>query len=97
MGKIDGLVRCCLPISQKLHDATKRLDHQRGRTVHSSRLSGFLLDCTEQPMPKSMNRLRRRLYYSYGKRKKHTHGKEPVHRRSEGDDNQQIRHRQTKR
>ncbi len=34
---------------------------------------GFLafVDCTEQPIPGSENRLRRRLYYS-GKRKKHT-------------------------
>jgi hypothetical protein len=42
---------------------------------------GFLafVDFTaEQPIPpRPKNRLRRRLYYS-GKKKKHTHGKEPV-------------------
>jgi hypothetical protein len=74
--------RCCLPIPQKLHNVTIRL--KTTKEVEQYFPSGFLafVDCTEQPMPKSKNKLRRRLYYSFGKRNKHTHGKEPAHYKS---------------
>ncbi|CAN5873344.1 hypothetical protein BH23THE1_BH23THE1_07460 [soil metagenome] len=99
--KIEGLIRCCLPIPQKLHNVTKRL--MTTEEVEQYFPAGFLalVDCTaEQPIyiPRpAKNRFRRRLYYSYGKRKKHTHGKEPVHCRSEGDDNLQIQARTDRR
>jgi hypothetical protein len=59
-----------LPIPQKLHNVTKRL--KTAEEVEQY-FPGFLalLDCTEQPIPRPKNRLRRRLYY-FGKKKKHT-------------------------
>jgi hypothetical protein len=68
--KIEGLIKCCLPIPQKLHNVTKRL--KTAEEVEQY-FPGFLafLDCTEQPIPRPKNRLRRRLYY-FGKKKKHT-------------------------
>lgn len=68
--KIEGLIRCCLPIPQKLYNVAKRL---KTKEEIEQYFPGFLsfVDCTEQPIPRPKNRLRRRLYYS-GKRKKHT-------------------------
>ena len=68
--KIEGLIRCCLPIPQKLYKITKRLKTKEEVEAY---FPGFLafVDCTEQPIPRPKNRLRRRLYYS-GKKKKHT-------------------------
>ncbi|CAN5855866.1 hypothetical protein BH23THE1_BH23THE1_11990 [soil metagenome] len=72
--KIEGLIRCCLPIPQKLHNVTKRL--KTTEEVEQYFPAGFLalVDCTaEQPIyiPRLKNRLRRRLYCS-GKKMKHT-------------------------
>ena len=68
--KIESLIRECLPIPQKLYNVTKRL---KNREEVEQYFPGFMAftDCTEQPIPRPKNRLRRRLYYS-GKRKKHT-------------------------
>ncbi|MDN5867584.1 MAG: transposase [Candidatus Nitrosocosmicus sp.] len=68
--KIEGLIRSCLPIPQKLYNVTKRL---KTREEVEQYFPGFMtfIDCTEQPIPRPKDRLRRRLYYS-GKRKKHT-------------------------
>ena len=68
--KIEGLIRQCLPIPQKLYKATKRL---KTKEEVEQYFPGFLafVDCTEQPIPRPKNRLRRRIYYS-GKKKKHT-------------------------
>ena len=68
--KIEGLIRLCLPIPQKLYNVTKRL---KSIEEVEQYFPGFIafIDCTEQPIPRPKNRLRRRLYYS-GKRKKHT-------------------------
>jgi hypothetical protein len=48
--KIEGLIRCCLPIPQKLHNVTKRL--KTAEEVEQYFPAGFLafLDCTEQPI-----------------------------------------------
>ena len=58
-----------MPIPQKLYKVTKRL---KTREEVEAYFSGFMVftDCTEQPIPRPRNRLRRILYYS-GKRKKH--------------------------
>lgn len=68
--KIEGLIRSCLPLPQKLYNVTKRL-----KTVEEVEefFPGFmaLTDCSEQPIPRPKNGLRKRLYYS-GKKKKHT-------------------------
>ena len=68
--KIEGLIRSCLPIPQKLYKVTRRL---KNREEVEAYFPGFMAftDCSEQPIPRPKNRLRRRLYYS-GKRKKHT-------------------------
>lgn len=68
--KIEGLIRSCLPIPQKLCKVTRRL-----KTIEEVEeyFPGFMAmtDCSEQPIPRPKNGLSRRLYYS-GKRKKHT-------------------------
>lgn len=69
--KIEGRIRCCLPIPQKLYKVTRRL---KTKEEVEQYFSGFLafVDVTEQqPIPRPKNRLRGRIYYS-GKRKKHT-------------------------
>jgi hypothetical protein len=69
--KIEGLIKCCLPIPQKLYKVTKRLKTKE--EVEQYFPVGFLafVDVTEQPIPRPENRLRRKIYYS-GKKKKHT-------------------------
>ena len=68
--KIEGLIRQCLPIPQKLYKVTRRL---KTKEEVEQYFPGFIafVDVTEQPIPRPENRLRRRVYYS-GKRKKHT-------------------------
>ena len=68
--KIEGLIRECLPIPDKLYRVTKRL-----KTIEEVEqyFPGFMAftDCSEQPIPKPKNRLRKRLDHS-GKKKRHT-------------------------
>ncbi len=68
--KVEGLIRWCLPIPQKLYNVTKRL---KTKEEVEQYFPGFLafVDGTEQPIPRPKNMLRRRIYYS-GKKKKHT-------------------------
>jgi hypothetical protein len=68
--KIEGLIRQCLPIPQKLYKVTRRL---KTKEEVEQYFPGFIafVDVTEQPIPRPENKLRRRIYYS-GKRKKHT-------------------------
>ena len=68
--KIEGLIRRCLPIPQKLYGITKRL---KSKEEVEQYFPGFLafVDCTEQQIPRPKDKIRRRLYYS-GKKKKHT-------------------------
>ena len=65
--KIESLIRECLPIPQKLYRVTKRLKTKEEVEQYFPGFMAFT-DCTEQPIPRPKNRLRRRLYYS-GKRK----------------------------
>ncbi|MDN5868800.1 MAG: transposase [Candidatus Nitrosocosmicus sp.] len=68
--KIEGLIRSCLPIPQKMYNITKRLKTREEVEQYFPCFLAFT-DCTEQPIPRPKNRLRRKLYYS-GKKKKHT-------------------------
>ncbi len=68
--KIEGLVRQCLPIPQKLYKITKRLKTKEEVEEYFPGFMAFI-DCTEQQIPRPKNRIRRKLCYS-GKRKKHT-------------------------
>lgn len=68
--KIEGLIRECLPIPEKLYNVTKRLKSIQEVEEYFPGFMAFT-DCSEQQIPRPKNKLRRRLYYS-GKRKKHT-------------------------
>src|SRR4249919_159868 len=68
--KIESLIRECLPIPQKLYKVTRRLKNREDVEQYFPGFMAFT-DCSEQPIPRPKNRLRRRLYYS-GKKKKHT-------------------------
>ena len=68
--KIESLVRQCLPIPEKFYRITKRL-----KTLEEIEqcFPGFLafIDSTEQQIPRSVNKRKRKTYYS-GKKKRHT-------------------------
>ena len=68
--KIESLIRECLPIPQKLNKVTRRLKTKEEVEQYFPGFMAFT-DCSEQPIPRPKNRLRRRLDYS-GKKKKHT-------------------------
>ncbi len=67
--KIEGLVRTCLPILQKLYRITKRLKTQQEVEEYFPGFMAFV-DVTEQPIPRHENKKRKKLYY-LGKKKKH--------------------------
>ena len=68
--KIERLIRRCLPIPQKLYEVTKRLKTKEEVEKYFPGFMAFT-DCTEQPIPRPKNRMKRKLYHS-GKKKKHT-------------------------
>ncbi len=70
--KIEGLIRKCIPLPQKLYNITKRL--QTPKEEVKKYFPGFLsfIDCTEQQqIPRSIDNNKRKLFYS-GKKKRHT-------------------------
>jgi DDE superfamily endonuclease len=68
--KIEGLVRQCLPIPQKVYPITKRLKTSEEVEQY---FPGFLAftDSTEQQIPRPADKEKRKMYYS-GKKKRHT-------------------------
>lgn len=68
--KIEGLIRECLPIPQKLYYVAKRLKTKEEVEQYFPGFMAFT-DCSEQPIPRPKNLIRRKMYYS-GKKKKHT-------------------------
>jgi hypothetical protein len=68
--KIEGLIRQCVPIPQKIYPLTKRLKTPEEVEKY---FPGFLAftDCTEQQIPRPVNRERKKIFYS-GKKKRHT-------------------------
>jgi DDE superfamily endonuclease/Helix-turn-helix of DDE superfamily endonuclease len=68
--KIEKLIRQCLPIPQKIYPLTKRLKTPEEVERY---FPGFLAftDCTEQQIPRPVDKNRRNMYYS-GKKKRHT-------------------------
>ena len=68
--KIERLIRRCLPIPQKLYKVTRRLKTTEEVEEYFPGFMAFT-DCTEQPIPRPKNRIRKRKFYS-GKKKKHT-------------------------
>ncbi len=67
--KIEGLIRECVPIPQKTYPITKRLKTPEEVEKY---FPGFLAftDCTEQQIPKPVDKNRRKIFYS-DKKKKH--------------------------
>ena len=68
--KIERLIRQCIPIPQKIYSITKRLKTPEEVERYFPGFMSFI-DCTEQQIPRPVNKQRRKLYYS-GKKKKHT-------------------------
>jgi hypothetical protein len=70
--KIEGLVRQCVPIPQKIYSITKRLKTPAEEV--EKYFPGFLafIDCTEQQIPRPVDKERRKMYYPIDKKKKHT-------------------------
>ncbi len=68
--KIEGLIRQCIPIPQKTYKITKRLKTPEEVEKY---FPGFLAftDCTEQQIPRPVDKERRKIFYS-GKKKRHT-------------------------
>jgi hypothetical protein len=68
--KIESLIRKCVPIPQKTYYKTKRLKTPEAVEKY---FPGFLAftDCTEQQIPRPVDKNRRKKYYS-GKKKRHT-------------------------
>jgi hypothetical protein len=69
--KVESLIRKCIPIPQKIHNKIKK----RLRTPKEVEkyFPGFLAftDCTEQQIPRPVDKNRRKTFYS-GKKKRHT-------------------------
>jgi hypothetical protein len=68
--KIEKLIRECLPIPQKIYNTTKRLKTPKQVEKYFPDFLSFI-DCTEQQIPRPINKERKKEYYS-GKKKKHT-------------------------
>ncbi len=66
--KIEGLVRQCLPIPQKIYPITKRLKTTEEVEKYFPQFIAFI-DCTEQQIPRPVDKDRRKMYYSLAKRK----------------------------
>jgi hypothetical protein len=68
--KIEKLIRECVPLPQKIYPITKRLKTPEEVEQY---FPGFLsfIDCTEQQIPRPVDKNRRKIFYS-GKKKKHT-------------------------
>jgi len=68
--KIDSLVRECVPIPQKTYNKTKRLKTPEEVEKYFPGFIAFT-DCTEQQIPRPVDKERRKIFYS-GKKKRHT-------------------------
>ena len=68
--KIEPLIRNCLPIPQKIYNITKRLKTPNEVEKYFPGFIAFI-DSTEQPIPRPVDKDRRKMYYS-GKKKRHT-------------------------
>src|SRR6185312_1652478 len=68
--KIEGLVRACIPIPQKIYPLTKRLKTPEEVERYFPCFLAFT-DCTEQQIPRPVYKKSKKEYYS-GKKKRHT-------------------------
>ena len=68
--KIESLIRKCIPIPQKTYNITKRLKTTGEVEKYFPGFMAFI-DCTEQQIPRPIDKRKRKMYYS-GKKKRHT-------------------------
>jgi hypothetical protein len=68
--KIEGLIRKCIPIPQKIYNKTKRLKTPKEVEQYFPDFIAFT-DCTEHQIPRSVDKERRKTFYS-GKKKRYT-------------------------
>ncbi len=68
--KIERLIRECIPIPQKIYNTIKRLKTPEEVEKYFPGFIAFI-DCTEQQIPRPVDKRRRKMYYS-GKRKRYT-------------------------
>ncbi len=68
--KIESLIRQCVPIPQKIYQITKRLKTPEEVEKYFPGFMAFT-DCTEQQIPRPIDKRRCKMYYS-GKKKRHT-------------------------
>ena len=68
--KIESLIRQCIPIPQKIYNITKRLKTLQEVEKYFPGFIAFI-DSTEQQIPRSIDKERRKEYYS-GKKKRYT-------------------------
>ena len=64
------MIRQCLPIPQKIYQITKRLKTPEEVEEYFPGFMAFT-DCTEQQIPRPIDKRRRKMYYS-GKKKRYT-------------------------
>ena len=69
--KIESLIRKCLPIPQKIYNITKRLRTIDEIEHYFPGFMAFIDSTTEQQIPRSVDKNKRKMYYS-GKKKRHT-------------------------
>ncbi|MDQ6723349.1 MAG: transposase [Thermoproteota archaeon] len=67
--KIKSLMKMHIPIPQKMYHVAKRIQTPEEVEKHFPRFLSFI-DCTEQPIPRPLDKDRRKMYYS-GKKKRH--------------------------
>ena len=68
--KIESLIRKCIPIPQKTYQITKRLKTPEEVEKYFPGFMAFT-DCTEQQIPRPVDKRKRKTYYS-GTKKRHT-------------------------
>jgi Helix-turn-helix of DDE superfamily endonuclease len=68
--KIEGLIRSCIPIPQKIYPITKRLKTSEEVEKYFPCFLAFI-DYTEQQIPRPVDKEKRKTFYS-SKKKKHT-------------------------
>ncbi len=66
--KIEGLIRQCVPIPQKTYNTTRRLKSPEKVEQYFPGFIAFT-DCTEQQIPRPVNKRKRKIFYS-GKEEK---------------------------
>ena len=62
------MIRQCVPIPQKIYNITKRLKTQKEVEKYFPGFIAFI-DSTEQQIPRSVDKNRRKIFYSEAKRK----------------------------